>query len=194
MVDRGAGENRSQLLDCALRLFVAYGYDGVGVQRIVEEAGITKPTLYHYFGSKLGLLETLLGERFEDFYAQFKSAAEYHRDLPLTLNGMARVTFAFARNQPELYRLHLSLWFAPSSSDAYRAVAKLHERQYAVVEALFREAARDHGNMKGRHRAYAATFLGMLNNYVSLALNGRIELNDSLVHQSVHQFMYGIFS
>jgi hypothetical protein len=34
----------------------------------------------------------------------------------------------------------------------------------------------------------------MLNNYVALALNGYTALNDSLVHQSVHQFMHGIFS
>jgi TetR/AcrR family transcriptional regulator len=194
MVERESGENRSLLLDCALRLFVAYGYDGVGVQRIVEEAGITKPTLYHYFGSKLGLLQTLLGERFEEFYRQFRMAADYRHDLPLTLKEMARVSFAFARSQPELYRLHLSLWFAPISSDAYRAVAQMHEKQYAIVETVFREAARDHGNMRGRHRAYAATFLGMLNNYISLALNGRVELNDALLYQSVHQFMHGIFS
>ena len=28
------------------------GYDAVGVQEIVDTAGITKPTLYYYFGSK----------------------------------------------------------------------------------------------------------------------------------------------
>ena len=51
-------ENRDHILDCALRLFAARGYDAVGVQEIVELAGLTKPTLYHYFGSKRGLLET----------------------------------------------------------------------------------------------------------------------------------------
>ena len=53
-------DNRSKILSCALKLFSARGYDAVGVQEIVDAAGITKPTLYHYFGSKRGLLETLL--------------------------------------------------------------------------------------------------------------------------------------
>ena len=40
------------------------GYDAVGVQEIAQKAGITKPTLYYYFGSKYGLLETLLTKHF----------------------------------------------------------------------------------------------------------------------------------
>jgi TetR/AcrR family transcriptional regulator len=55
-------DNRSALLTHALQLFAARGYDAVGVQEIVEAAGITKPTLYHYFGSKRGLLDTLLAK------------------------------------------------------------------------------------------------------------------------------------
>jgi len=189
-----ASDTRSQLVASALRLFVAHGYDGVGVQQIVEAAGVTKPTLYHYFGSKLGLLEAVLGEQLEDLHKDLKRAAVYRHDLPFTLNEIARVTFGFASMHPEPYRLHLSLWFAPVQSEAYRAVARFHERQFTVVERLFLEASHDHGNMKGRHRAYAATFLGMLNNYVSLALNGYAELNDMLVYRAVHQFMHGIFS
>ena len=53
-------ENKENILKCALDLFYAKGYDAVGVQEIAEKAGITKPTLYYYFGSKYGLLETLL--------------------------------------------------------------------------------------------------------------------------------------
>jgi AcrR family transcriptional regulator len=38
-------DNRAELMDCALELFAAYGYDGVGVQNICEAAAVTKPTL-----------------------------------------------------------------------------------------------------------------------------------------------------
>ncbi len=41
----------------------ANGYDAMGIQRIVEAARITKPTLYHYFGSKQGLLALRRGNR-----------------------------------------------------------------------------------------------------------------------------------
>ena len=48
-------DNRERILQCALELFYAKGYDAVGVQEIAQKAGITKPTLYYYFGSKYGL-------------------------------------------------------------------------------------------------------------------------------------------
>src|SRR5215211_7966667 len=62
--------NRALILDRALGLFAARGYDAVGVQEIVEAAGVTKPTLYHYFGSKRGLLEALVAEHAGEFLAE----------------------------------------------------------------------------------------------------------------------------
>ena len=47
-------DNIERILQCALELFYAKGYDAVGVQEIAQKAGITKPTLYYYFGSKYG--------------------------------------------------------------------------------------------------------------------------------------------
>ncbi|HIZ64719.1 MAG TPA: TetR family transcriptional regulator, partial [Candidatus Blautia pullicola] len=44
-------DNRELILNAALDLFYARGYDAVGVQEIVDRAGVTKPTLYYYFGS-----------------------------------------------------------------------------------------------------------------------------------------------
>jgi hypothetical protein len=90
--------------------------------------------------------------------------------------------------------MQLSMWFSPSESDAFKAVATVNERQQKILEALFLQAANDHGNMRGRHQMYAATFLGMLNTYIALALNGYAKLDDDLVRKAVHQFMHGIFS
>ena len=39
-------ENRELIMQCAKTLFYSKGYDAVGVQEIVDRAGITKPTLY----------------------------------------------------------------------------------------------------------------------------------------------------
>lgn len=60
-------DNRSTILDCSLSLFAAKSYDAVGVPQMVEAAGIKKLTLYHYFGSKHGVLEALMQERFTPF-------------------------------------------------------------------------------------------------------------------------------
>ena len=51
-------DNREKILNCALELFHARGYDAVGVQEIAETAGVTKPTLYYYFRNKRGLMHS----------------------------------------------------------------------------------------------------------------------------------------
>jgi TetR/AcrR family transcriptional regulator len=187
-------DNRSALLKCALDLFAARGYDAVGVQEVVEAAGITKPTLYHYFGSKQGLLQALLSEHFERLNAQVRQAAEYHGDLTLSLTELARAYFGFAREHRTYYRLQLSFWFAPRESEAFKLVAELNQQQYHLVEEMFVQAVKEHGNMRGRHRAYATTFIGLINTYIGMWLNGYVELDEHLVYNAVHQFEHGIYS
>ena len=187
-------DNRERLLECALTLFSAHGYDAVGVQQIVQAAGVTKPTLYHYFGSKRGLLEALLGTYFEQMNQVLQESALYIGYLPGTLERITAALFEFARENPAFYRLQLALWFAPVESEGFEVVSRLNAFQQETLEVLFRQAARDHGNMRGRHRAYAATFLGMINTYIALALNGFTRLDANLVRQAVHQFQHGIYS
>ncbi len=186
--------NRENLLKCALELFASRGYDAVGVQEIADAAGITKPTLYHYFGSKSGLLSALLSEAFEPFFPTLESAARSLGDVTNALRAVAGVYFDFAHQNPVLYRFSLSLSFAPPESEAFLAARALIQRQQQLLEDLFGSAARDHGNMQGRQHTYAASFLGLLNTYAVLSLTGDANLDENLVNNVVHQFMHGIFS
>lgn len=190
----GVMDNRAKILDCALRLFAGQGYDAVGVQEIVDAAGITKPTLYHYFGSKHGLLEALLETHFSQLNQAVRVAATYQGDLPATLTRLVKVFFQYARENPTFYHLQLALWFAPRDSAAQQAVTRWFLEQYQVIEGVFIQAAHDHGNMRGRQRAYATTLTGMVNTYIGMALNGYTQLDDTLVYQAVHQFQHGIYS
>ncbi len=187
-------DNRSNIMTCALQLFAEQGYDAVGVQEIVDAAGITKPTLYHYFGSKHGLLEALLSEHFGRFNGLVREVADYHGDLPQTLRKIVLAFFQYAEEHPTFYRLQLALWFAPQKSEAQRAVTRWNLEQYRIIEQVFLTAVKEHGNMRGRQRAYATTLVGMINTYIGMALNGFTELNNELVTQAVHQFQHGIYS
>lgn len=187
-------DNRANILDCALQLFAARGYDAVGVQEIVDAAGITKPTLYYYFGNKHGLLEKLLTTYFDRLYKAVQPAADYKGDLPLSIAKVVEAFFIFAKENQTFYRFQLSLYFAPPESEPHKVVAELNNRQFHLIEEMFKKAASDHGNMKGRHQAYAVTFLGMINSYIAIWLNGHTQLDDALRYQAIHQFMYGIFS
>ena len=74
-------DNRQLIMEKALELFCARGYDAVGVQEIAEQSGITKPTLYYYFGSKQGLMETILEENSRILEEMLEKAREYNEKL-----------------------------------------------------------------------------------------------------------------
>jgi AcrR family transcriptional regulator len=187
-------DNRSNIMDCALALFAARGYDAVGIQEVVEAAGITKPTLYHYFTNKRGLLNALLEQHFTALLESVRAAAQYQHDLPLTLEKTARTYFAFAGEHPQFYRMQLGMYFSPPDSEPHQAVLRYSLEQHQLLEDLFAQSVVENGNLRGRQRQFAATFLGMINTYIGLSLNQFIQLDDSLAYQSVHQFMHGIWS
>ncbi len=187
-------DNRQNIMDQALRLFAAKGYEAVGVEQIARAARVTKPTLYHYFGSKAGLLDELLQVNFLALLEAVRPAADYQGDLPLTLYRLAGAYFDFAKQNPEFYRLQLSLWLGPHQSESSLAVRPWAHRQQTLLVDLFLAAARDHGNMKGRQQRYAVSYLGQVNTFIGLVLNGFLEPSDGMVFNLVHQFMHGIYS
>jgi TetR/AcrR family transcriptional regulator len=186
--------NRENILQCSLRLFSQKGYDAVGVQEIVDSAKITKPTLYHYFGCKRGLLDELVKKHFEIFFENISGEAFYNGDIVNNLNGLASAFFTFSSENRDFYRMQLSMYFSPPESDANQIVKRMNLKIYSIVEILFEKAAADHGTMQNRAQALAATFIGMINTYIGLWLNGFCDLNEELMHKAVQQFMHGIIS
>ncbi len=177
-----------------MRLFSDRGYASVGIQEIVTESKVTKPTLYHYFGSKRGLLDALLEENFKKLKAPLQSSVEYKGDLPNNLFKVTRTFFSFVKENEQFYRLQLALCFSSPNSEAFKAIKFYNDSIIKMLEDMFAAASNDHGNMKGRQKRYSFTFLGMINNYITLYLSNHTDLNDEIIYQAVHQFSHGIYS
>jgi AcrR family transcriptional regulator len=65
-------DKRQSILETALQLFRAYGYQAVGIDRVIMESGVAKMTMYKYFASKNALIEAVLQERDERFRRSLK--------------------------------------------------------------------------------------------------------------------------
>ena len=182
------------IMEKALEAFAMKGYENIGVQQICEASGITKPTLYHYFGSKTGLLTEIMTEYSKRLVKIISNAAQYNGDLPLTINKTVRAYFKFAANNRYFYRLLLNLYFAPPQSQFSKISQKYMKEQYLMLEQLFKLASEDHGNMKRKEKRNAITFLGFINSYIGMWMNEEVELDDDQVFSASHQFMHGIYS
>ncbi|MGD8781521.1 MAG: TetR/AcrR family transcriptional regulator [Ignavibacteria bacterium] len=182
------------ILNTALNLFATKGYDAVGVQEIVDKSGITKPTLYHYFENKRGLLKAIIGEYFANMHIAVYKASIYNGDISKTLTDTVTTFFSYASKNHQFFRLKMGMWFAPKDSEPSKIIQPYLELEQKVIEDIFINASKDHGNMLGREKAYASSFLGIINTYIGIALKGYAKLDNELVHKLVHQFMHGIFS
>jgi AcrR family transcriptional regulator len=63
---------RERILAAAKELFYGEGIRSVGIEAIAARAGVTKPALYYYFGSKDGLIAAYLHARNEAILASLE--------------------------------------------------------------------------------------------------------------------------
>ena len=101
---------RARLLQSALHLFAAHGYDGVAVDEIVDRAGANKRMVYHYFGSKEGIYGEVLRTAFDQVEAVEVSL--FHRDGTVgdpvqALEQTVATFFAYLQNHNDFVRLLL---------------------------------------------------------------------------------------
>src|ERR1700690_3009312 len=58
-VDRGRA-TREQLIAVATELFAARGYEGTSIEAVLDQAGVSRGSLYHHFDSKERLFEAVV--------------------------------------------------------------------------------------------------------------------------------------
>jgi AcrR family transcriptional regulator len=74
----GGADVRDRILETASALFYRRGVRAVGVDLVVEEAGVAKTSLYRHFGTKDDLVAAFLAREDADFWNTWDRVAERH--------------------------------------------------------------------------------------------------------------------
>ena len=77
------GRAGDRVSEAANRLFYERGIRAVGIEEIVAEAGVTKPSLYRSYASKDALVCACLKARFDEIMAKIDAAEAAHSGDPL---------------------------------------------------------------------------------------------------------------
>lgn len=192
-------DNRELIMNTAISLFSARGYDAVGVQEIVEQAGVTKPTLYYYFGSKQGLLQKIVDTNSVILEQMLSDAVTVPGDVPFALKRVARAYFDFANEHWQFYRFMVGQLHAGHETEGFRTVFPVISRCYQFLVKLFDDSADVLGNMNGRQAQFAISFMGTLDSHMVMFMlhpdeKEHAHVTDEKVHEIVRQFLYGIFT
>jgi AcrR family transcriptional regulator len=130
---------RERILKTALELFSSRGYDATSIREICAAAGITKPTVYHFFGSKEGLYHSLVHEALDRFRGELTRVIEVPGTAEERLKRVSREYFRAAREQADLVRFLLHLGHSPAGFSPPTDLPRFYEdtvvRIMQIVEA-----------------------------------------------------------
>jgi AcrR family transcriptional regulator len=76
---RRPADRPREILDAAVAAFVAEGYEGATIADVARRAGVSPGLVVHYFGSKAGLFEAVIDDRFVGFVAGEEALLAAHR-------------------------------------------------------------------------------------------------------------------
>jgi TetR/AcrR family fatty acid metabolism transcriptional regulator len=127
-------EKRRLILDAAVRVFARKGFHTCRVGDIAEEAGVSHGLLYHYFGSKDELLETVFRETWKevlDAIAVVEGSGEPARE---QLRQVAKILLRGWQNQPE--RTTVIMREIARTPELQRLIADLTKPREAVERII----------------------------------------------------------
>ena len=100
-----AEDKRRQILDAAVRVFAAQGYEASRVGDVAREAGVAYGLVYHYYGSKDAVLEAVFREAWGRLLAAVAVAEETGADAAEQLGLVVKIVLRAWRDDPDLVRL-----------------------------------------------------------------------------------------
>ncbi|MDB5494780.1 MAG: TetR family transcriptional regulator [Phenylobacterium sp.] len=129
--DSGQLDVRERILETASELFYRRGVRAVGVDVVVEAAGVAKTSLYRHFRTKDDLIAAFLQREDKDFWACWERVAErYEHDAKAELE--AHLTWIAERVGRPNYRgcpqLNVAAEF-PDEDHPARVVARSHKEE-----------------------------------------------------------------
>ena len=182
-----------RILATALDLFAVKGYDATAVREICEAAGITKPTLYHFYGSKDGVLQALVTSGFERFRGLVDSALETPGTFRNKVKSLARSLFKSTLEQPRYWRfMHGIVWAphgtAPQTADCQIFYEGVVSQLAAAADRAVKQGEIANGSIDVRMLILMGAISEAATGYV---ISGRPELTPQLADALIDQIFDG---
>lgn len=153
-MSRGRPSKRQHIIAVARQLFAEHGYQGTSIDQVVMAAGVSKPTVYNNFPTKLSLLQAMLDGLTEELVVSYERVSQGPESgltgaiaLYRSVLGCAEHLLVFRLALGESYKLDdeiealLKRYMA--RLDEYRKALlmdgglAIDETQHALLEAVF---------------------------------------------------------
>ncbi len=147
--NRRGVRSRELVLDAAERVMAEHGFDAATLIRVVEEAGIPMSSVYHYFGSKDGILLAVMERGAGRFFADLPDLPDLTRRPGRPAQHLARVVSAATRTlerHPDFLRLLIVFAAQPPAAgggEIQAVVCRVREHALDLLRAQIASAFGD---------------------------------------------------
>ena len=130
---------RGTLFQAGVDLFSEKGYEATSVREIVDRAGVTKPVLYYYFGSKEGLLHSILDHASSMHKEALERALDFDGHIMERLEHLYEMVSIEARKNRNLGKMISSMIFAPVPLIPQEQIRKFIRNTGTAVKQIYME-------------------------------------------------------
>jgi AcrR family transcriptional regulator len=184
---------RDEILDAAERQIRLTGYDGMSVQGLQDELGVSRGAIYHYFGSKEAILEAVIDRMTDAGMAVLDPvAADPGMRAADKLQAVFTTAGTWKAQRSDLLLAVLRTWYSPPN-DLVRARAQsaVLARFVPLMAAIVRQGVEE-GSMDPSAPDSAAVIIGSLFTGSTDVIYGLLQdrLDGRISYEEVETFMH----
>src|ERR1700758_2026008 len=115
--NRRGVKSRERVLDAAERVMAERGFEAAPLALVVEESGIPMSSVYHYFGSKDGILLAVMERGADRFFADLPDLTRRARRPAQDLARVVAAVIGTLQRHPDFLRLLIVFSAQPPAGD-----------------------------------------------------------------------------
>ncbi len=124
-------EKQDRIINASLKVFAEKGYKHASTDIIVEEAGISKGLLFHYFISKLGLYTFLFNYSVRFMSLELSTVNKDKNDFFVLIKQVETAKLQVLKNYPYMQQFIESTKY----EDVKEALLSIEEKKNALIES-----------------------------------------------------------
>lgn len=179
-------ERRAQILSAATKVFARNGFVGTRIDDIASAAGMSKGLLYHYFGSKESVFNTLISDAEQGTIRLFQQALEMPGGATDRLRRLIEQAIAGLAEKPQIFMVVLQAFVSDAvPQEASDLVSSFASESGPILTRLITDGQKEGTIIQGDPQELAtllgACLQGLAITAATSELKSELPTPDSLV-------------
>ncbi len=185
---------KAKIFQAAARLFAEKGYNGVSMREISESTGLSKPTIYYYFGSKEGIYTSLVEVGLHHNLEQFQQIIDMNIPVKQKIIEIVKIRFRQVQEFPEFAKFFLLIFMSIENLPFLKKfIEEAASRRQSLADLIQQGIFQGEFGKSANPKLAADILIGTLMHFLVKQLNVKKKiLSDELAEEIVELIFKGL--